>query len=170
VGRGAPESLALAGGDKSLLNKVMALEKNIMTSHSISAHLARELLAAAQKQASEMGLAVSICILDAAGRLKAFVSMDGAAPISHETAVKKAKMALGFGMPTGEDWYSFIKNDPILLHGVTQLPDFILLGGGSPLKWNQHVIGAIGVSGGHYKQDETCVTAAIQLLNQLAST
>jgi uncharacterized protein GlcG (DUF336 family) len=65
-------------------------------------------------------------------------------------------------MPTGDQWYQFIKDDPILLRGVEQLPDFILLGGGSPIMENNEVIGAIGVSGGHYKQDEEIVSLAIK--------
>ncbi len=120
-------------------------------------------LDAALKKAKELGLAVSICVLDAAGRLKTFHSMDGAPAISHETAQKKARLALGFGVPTGDAWFRFIENDPILFHGAQQLPDFILLGGGSPIRVGESMIGAMGVSGGHYKQDEQVVQAALDI-------
>ena len=91
-------------------------------------------------------------------------SMDGAPPVSHGAALKKAQTALGFGMPTGDTWWKFIENDPVLREGVGALPDFILLGGGAPLRDQGEVIGAIGVSGGHYKQDEICVLAAEEVL------
>jgi uncharacterized protein GlcG (DUF336 family) len=42
------------------------------------------------------------------------------------------------------------------------LPDFILLGGGSPILVEGKLIGAVGVSGGHYAQDEECVKAALE--------
>jgi uncharacterized protein GlcG (DUF336 family) len=90
--------------------------------------------------------------------------MDGAPAISHETSQKKAKLALGFGMPTGETWLKFIEKDPILHQGARDLPDFILLGGGSPIRLQDSLVGAIGVSGGHYKQDEEIVNAGLQAL------
>jgi uncharacterized protein GlcG (DUF336 family) len=141
----------------------------VLTHHSISSELAHALVAAAEKQAREIGLAISVCLLESSGRIKAFSAMDGAPPVSYEASIKKARTALGFGMNTGQDWYGFIKDDPILLNGVAQLPDFILLGGGSPLKWKGSVIGAIGISGGHYKQDEICVAAAVSELERRLS-
>jgi uncharacterized protein GlcG (DUF336 family) len=131
---------------------------------TLSSAAADRILTAAIKCAKEIGLNASICILDASGRMKAFHSMDAAPAISHETAGKKAKMALGFGMPTGETWLRFIENDPILRQGASQLPDFILLGGGSPIHWKGSLIGAVGVSGGHYKQDEQIVAAGLAAL------
>jgi len=121
-------------------------------------------LDAALKKAQEIGLAASICVLDAAGRMKAFHAMDGAPAISHETAQKKARLALGFGIPTGDAWFQFIEKDPILFHGAQHLPDFILLGGGSPIQSAGALVGAIGVSGGHYKQDEQVTQAALAAL------
>jgi len=41
------------------------------------------------------------------------------------------------------------------------------LGGGSPLKAKGALIGAIGVSGGHYAQDEKCVKAALEALQAI---
>ena len=137
----------------------------VQTTQSLNSHCAQLVLGAALTKAQAIGLKASICILDGAGRMKAFHSMDGAPAISHETAQKKAKMALGFGMPTGETWLRFIEKDPILMNGASQLPDFILLGGGSPIRLKGELIGAIGVSGGHYSQDEEVVAAALSELN-----
>ena len=58
-------------------------------------------------------------------------------------------------------WFSFIKDDPILREGVHDFRDFILMGGGVPIMSNNQVIGAIGISGGHYKQDQECASAAM---------
>jgi len=45
--------------------------------------------------------------------------------------------------------------------------DFVLLGGGSPIMINDELVGAIGVSGGHYKQDEECVQAGLSAIKLL---
>lgn len=112
--------------------------------------------------AVEKRLSIAVSVCDASGREIIFLRSDNTPIIADLTAKKKAKFAIGFKMPTGDQWYQFIKDDPILLRGVEQLPDFILLGGGSPIMENNEVIGAIGVSGGHYKQDEEIVSLAIK--------
>ena len=67
----------------------------------------------------------------------------------------------------GDKWYEIIKDDPILFNGIQQFEDFILLGGGSPVLDGDALIGAIGISGGYYKQDEDCVKAALDAFKLL---
>lgn len=131
---------------------------------TVANEAAEKMLRAAIEKAKEEQLPVTISIVDHSGILKAFIRMDGAPLISVETATKKAKLAAGFGFPTGEAWYNFIKDDPILMHGAQQLPDFILLGGGLPITVDGVVCGGIGVSGGHYKQDEAIASEALSAL------
>ena len=135
-----------------------------VTKQSISAELAHAMIAAAEKKAAEIGLAIAVTVVDEGGVLKAFSRMDGAALVAVGASRKKALTAVGFGIPTGETWHNFIKDDPILLHGAQHLDDFILLGGGSPIVVDGALVGAIGVSGGHYHQDEICTRAALELL------
>ncbi|NDG85603.1 MAG: heme-binding protein, partial [Proteobacteria bacterium] len=123
----------------------------VTTRPTITTEGAELLIQKSIETAKAVGLAISVCVLDSSGRLKSFSSMDEAPAVSLEACIKKAKTAVGFGIPTGEPWHDFIKNDPILLQGAQQLPDFILLGGGSPVFSRGRLIGAIGVSGGHYK-------------------
>ena len=139
------------------------------TRASITAELARALIAAAEQKAAEIGLKISTTIVDESGVLKAFGRMDGAPLVSIDASRKKAVTAVGFGLPTGDTWYGFIKDDPILLHGAQHLKDFILLGGGAPVVVGGALVGAIGVSGGHYHQDEACVRAALALLAEPAA-
>lgn len=133
---------------------------------SITAELAHAMIAAAEREAAVLGLQVVTAIVDESGVLKAFSRMDGAPLVSVSAARKKALTAVGFGLPTGETWHEFIKDDPILLIGAQQLDDFTLLGGGAPVRVAGALIGAIGVSGGHYRQDEACVRAALALLQE----
>ncbi len=137
---------------------------NIITKHSISVEAAQKLILNACNKAKDIKLNIAVTILDEGGNLKAFQRMDGAVLIANSASHKKAFTALGFGMPTGDTWYGFIKDDPILMNGANSLKDFTLLGGGSPIMIGGELVGAIGVSGGHYKQDEECVNAALNSL------
>ncbi len=123
---------------------------------------AQALLEAGIAQATSEGISVSITVLDSAGRLLAFLRMDDAPHVSIETSLKKARTAVGLGMPTGQAWLDFVRGDLILEGGVAQLPDFILLGGGVPVRLGDQLVGALGVSGGHYSQDERVAAAALR--------
>lgn len=61
---------------------------------------------------------------------------------------------VGFGIPSEQAWFDLIKDDPILREGVHNFDDFILLGGESQIVIDNKIVGAIGISGDHYKQDE----------------
>lgn len=131
---------------------------------SVSINSCKIMIEAAEKKANEMGLAVTITIVDESGIKKAYSRMDGAPLISVKASHKKALTAIGFGLPSGTAWFEFIKDDPILREGAHDFDDFILVGGGSPILINNKIAGAIGISGGHYKQDEECVKAALNCL------
>lgn len=122
---------------------------------------------AAITKAEELNINISITFVDESGVLKAFSRMDSSSLVTVDASRKKAITAVGLGIPSGDSWYLFIKDDPILFHGVQQFKDFILLGGGSPIFDMGSIIGAIGISGGHYKQDEECVNAAIEAFNRI---
>lgn len=135
---------------KSILKKSISYESCMVMSES------------AIKKAEELKINISITFVDESGVLKAFFRMDKSPLVSVDASRKKAITAVGLGIPSGDSWYSFIKDDPILFNGVQQFKDFILLGGGSPILDDGSIIGAIGISGGHYKQDEECVKAALE--------
>ncbi|MBI2643948.1 MAG: heme-binding protein [Candidatus Wildermuthbacteria bacterium] len=118
------------------------------------------MVVAAMKKAQEIGVPSSIAVCDADGTLKAFVRMDGAALLSVRVAQQKAWTAISFGMATHQ-WFEFIKGDPPLLHGIVHQQDLIVFGGGYPIKEGNDIIGGIGVSGGHYSQDQQVAEAGL---------
>lgn len=131
---------------------------------SISLEAALVAARAAQAHAASIGIAIAVSVVDQSGVSKLFCRMDGAPLLASEAAWKKARTAVGFGMPTGESWHSFIKDDPILNAGAHALQDFMLLGGGQPIYDGEVLVGAIGVAGGHYAKDEACAKAALLAL------
>jgi uncharacterized protein GlcG (DUF336 family) len=131
---------------------------------SISTEAAREAIVAAEAKASEIGTPMVIAICDDGGVLKAFSRMDGAALLSVQVAQDKAYTAVGFGMPT-HGWHGFIKDDPPLADGATAGIDrLVIFGGGYPISIDGEVVGAIGVSGGHYSQDQEVAEAGLAAL------
>ncbi|RXZ64830.1 GlcG/HbpS family heme-binding protein [Pelagerythrobacter rhizovicinus] len=136
---------------------------NSIEKRSITQEASDKLIAAATAKAEEMGVPMCISIVDESGNLKAFRRMDGAALLSVDIATNKAYTAVSFGMPS-HGWYDFIKNDPPLLHGIVHTPRLVVFGGGYPVSENDQVIGAIGVSGGHYEQDMAVAEAALAAL------
>jgi len=131
---------------------------------SLTLETAFEMIFAANKKAAELQMNICVTIVDESGILKAYSRMDGAPLIAVDASRKKAITAVGFGIPTGDQWYNFIKDDPILREGAHNFNDFFLLGGGLPIVIEDVLCGAIGISGGHYKQDEECALAAIETL------
>ena len=134
------------------------------TKASISLIDAERMVKAAFAKASEKGLSIAATIVDESGITKFFARMDGAPLIAVDASRKKALTAVGFGMPTGESWFNFIKDDPILREGVHDFTDFMLMGGGFPIVADAKIIGAIGISGGHYTTDQECARAALNSL------
>src|SRR5579871_4791864 len=143
---------------------------NLSTSKaSITLEAANLVLDAAQKQAAAQGTPMVIAIVDESGVEKAFRRMDGAPLLSVEIARDKAYTAVAFGLPS-HAWFDFIKNDPPLLHGIVKTPRLVVFGGGYPLNVGGQVIGAIGVSGGHYEQDMKVAEAGVAALSSAGST
>jgi len=130
---------------------------------SIDAETTQRLIAAAIEKSREMGKAMSIAIVNEAGQLKGFHSMDGAGHLTVQIAQDKAWTATSFGIPT-HVWWDFIKNDPPLLHGITHTPRLIIFGGGYPVMEEGQMIGAIGVSGGHYSEDMEVARHALEAI------
>lgn len=141
-----------------------------MSSIQISTIDAQTALAAIQgaaAKATTLKLAMSIAVTDGSGQLKAFLRMDGASLISLQIAQDKAYTSSATGLPT-HLWHDYIKDDAPLLHGIVHTPRFVIFGGGFPIKENGQVVGAIGLSGGHYSQDMQCAEAALAAI--VAST
>jgi uncharacterized protein GlcG (DUF336 family) len=137
---------------------------NTFPKTSISTELAHRMIAAAEAEATDMGIPFVIAIVDDSGVLKAFSRMDGAALLAVQVAQDKAYTAVGFGLPT-DGWHDFIKDDPPLAAGATTGIDrLVVFGGGFPIDIDGNRVGAIGVSGSHWSQDMEVARAGLTAL------
>ncbi|MGH3264825.1 MAG: GlcG/HbpS family heme-binding protein [Trebonia sp.] len=133
---------------------------------SVSTELAHRIIAAAEAKAIEIGTPMVIAVCDESGVLKAFSRMDGAALLSVQIAQDKAYTAVGFGMPS-DAWHPFIKDDPPLAAGaVGGIDRLVIFGGGYPIQRGEQIIGALGVSGGHYTQDMEVAQAGLAAIGR----
>ena len=130
---------------------------------SIDNTTALKLVDAAARKAEEIGIKICIAVADDSAQLKAFLRMDGAPALSIPIAQDKAHTSASFGVRT-DKLFDWMKDDPPLLHGITQYPRFIVFGGGYPIREDGYVVGAIGISGGHYTQDMQCAEAALSAI------
>ena len=137
---------------------------NTRTKQTLTLDAAIRISEQARKEAESMGKPMCIAITDETGQLLHFVRMDGAAQLSIDIAVDKAYTAIGFGIPT-HVWHDFIKDDPPLASGApTGIKRLIVFGGGYPITVDNQIVGGIGVSGGHYTEDQKVAEAGLAAL------
>ena len=114
---------------------------------------------AALGRSKELGTKMNIAIVDAGANLTAFAREDGAWLGSIDIAVKKARTARFFDMPTGGIGKLSQPGGSLynIEHSNTGL---ITFPGGIPLKnADGEVVGAIGVSGSTVENDHTVADA-----------
>jgi uncharacterized protein GlcG (DUF336 family) len=120
---------------------------------------ARQVIAAAEKEATSVGQPMNIAVVDEGGNLIAHVRMDGAWMGSVDISIKKAWTSRAFDISTkdlGENSHPGQQ-----FYGIHASNDgrVMIFAGGIPLKRKGKVVGAIGVSGGSGKQDQTVAEA-----------
>ena len=130
-----------------------------MDTKDISFDQAAPVVQAAMKKAAELGLKQNIAVVDAGANLKAFARMDGAWLGSIDIAVKKAKTARFFDMPTGEVGKLSQPGESLYMIEASN-GGLITFPGGVPLKTSDGtVVGAVGVSGSSVENDHACAEA-----------
>jgi len=126
---------------------------------------AETVIKSAHAKAAEIGIAVSIAVLDSAGHPKAFSRMDGAWLGSIDVAMKKARTAVLFEAGTQTIWE--ICKPGAQAHGIEHTNDgLVTFAGGIPIKTEAgKLAGAIGVSGGQVAQDFEIARAGLAALS-----
>jgi uncharacterized protein GlcG (DUF336 family) len=116
-------------------------------------------IAAAVKKAQALKTHMCIAVVDSGANLKAFHRMDDAWVGSIDIAIKKAKTAVYFGMPTGQ--IGKLSQPGAPLFGIEHSNDgLITFPGGLPIVDKDGVlVGAIGVSGSAVENDHAVALA-----------
>ncbi len=131
---------------------------------NITLEQAQKAVEAAKSKAKEIDTKMNICIVDAGANQVAFVRMDGAWLGSADIALKKAKTARFFDMPTG-DIGGLSQPGGSLFNIEHSNGGLITFPGGVPIKDAKGtIIGAIGVSGSSVENDHTVAVAGAEWL------
>ncbi|HEV7301126.1 MAG TPA: heme-binding protein [Tepidisphaeraceae bacterium] len=164
MGTGSDRNVALAqdaGGTAAGSNAMSAPAGNNapLTTKDISLEQANQIVSAAIQKARDTNTKMDIAVVDAGGNLKSFARMDGAWIGSIDIAIRKAKTARFFDMPTGEIGKLSQPGGPLYNIEISN-GGLISFPGGIPLKdADGTVIGAIGVSGSTVENDHTVAEA-----------
>ncbi len=122
-------------------------------------------LKASEKRARELGIVVSIAIVDDYGVLIAFSRMDGALHVSPRFAHAKAFTAAALGMPSGDVAAYAGEGKPYFGVNTSFGGEMMIIAGGLPVKIGGKIVGAVGVGGStDVNQDVECARAAMSAL------
>jgi uncharacterized protein GlcG (DUF336 family) len=120
---------------------------------------AKNVIAAAEKKAAEIGQPMNIAVVDAGGNLIAHVRMDGAWIGSIDISINKAYTSRAFDIATQDLAQHSQPGSQFYGIHVSNGGRVMIFAGGIPLKRAGKVVGAVGVSGGSGEQDQSVAEA-----------
>jgi uncharacterized protein GlcG (DUF336 family) len=124
--------------------------------------LAIEMMNAAKTKAIEIKAPMSIAVLDAGANLLSFQRMDGAELGGPNFAVDKAYTSVTNRIETGELRARVAPDGDLPGMSANGNGRYIAFAGGIPCWDGDHVVGAIGVTGGSWDEDQICAEAGIE--------
>jgi uncharacterized protein GlcG (DUF336 family) len=120
---------------------------------------ARQIIAAAEKKAKELGQPMNIAVADGGGNLVAHVRMDDAWLGSIDISINKAFTSRAFDISTKDLAKHAQSGGQFFGIHVSNGGRVMIFAGGVPLRRAGKVVGAVGVSGGSGEQDHAVAEA-----------
>lgn len=139
---------------------VTAHAQAVRSEKNMSLELANQIASAAVAACTANGYNVAVTVVDRAGTVRAVQRADNAGPHTLGASQQKAYTSASAKNNTSAMLETSQKNPGAATLG--DIPGFLLLGGGVPVKVGNEVIGAVGIGGapgGHL--DEQCAIAAL---------
>jgi uncharacterized protein GlcG (DUF336 family) len=131
---------------------------------TITLNDAKNIIAAAEKKAAEIGQPMNIAAIDAGRNLVAHERMDGAWIGSIDISIKKAFTSRAFDIATKDLAKQAQPGGQFFGIHASNDGNIMIFAGGIPLKRDGQVVGAIGVSGGMGEQDQAIAEAGAAAL------
>ncbi len=135
------------------------------TTESLTLAEARQIIAAGEQKAEEIGVPYNLAVVDAGGNLVAHARMDGAWLGSIDISIHKAWTSRAFDMATEQLAKMAQSGKPLFGINSTNHEKVVIFAGGMPVKRGASVVGAVGASGGTVEQDQKVVEAAVKGVN-----
>ena len=142
---------------------VLACSAQLADKKAMTLEVAKQMAAAAEKEAVNNKWTMVIAILDDGGNLVLLQRMDETQIGSIEVAIQKARSAISFKRPTKvfEDAVAAGRTALLRLEGAVPIE------GGVPITVDRKIIGAIGASGGTSAQDGQVAKAGVDALPKI---
>lgn len=138
----------------------------VRTEKNMSLELANQIAAASVAACAANGYAVAATVVDRAGTVRAVQRADHAGPHTLGASLQKAFTSASAKNNTQAMLEVSQKNPGAANLG--DIPGFLLLGGGVPVKIGNEVIGAVGIGGAPAGNlDEQCAVAALDKVKDL---
>jgi uncharacterized protein GlcG (DUF336 family) len=128
--------------------------------------LATEMTKAAMTKAIEINAPMSIAVLDTGANLLSFQRMDGAELGGPNFAVDKAYTSVTNRIETGDLRARVAPDGDLPGMYANGNGRYIAFAGGIPCWDGDRVVGAIGVSGGSWDEDQICAQAGIEIFKR----
>ena len=126
---------------------------------SLTTEQTKQITNQAEAKAQEMGLAISVCVVDENALMKGFLKMDGAWFTTNGIAQGKAKAAAGTKRSNGET--ADRAGRPVFQYQLIHM-GAVFAQGGEPIFEGNACVGAVGVSGAPSgSEDEEIAHAAL---------
>jgi uncharacterized protein GlcG (DUF336 family) len=138
----------------------------VRSERNMSLELANQIAAASVAACQAGGYSVTATVVDRAGSVRAVQRADNAGPHTVDASQRKAYTSASARNTTLAMMDNAQKNPGAA--NLVNIPGFLLLGGGVPVKAGNEVIGAVGIGGapgGHL--DEQCALAALDKVKDL---
>lgn len=133
-----------------------------MTSGALTLHGAERLVLVARQRAEQLGVQVSVAVVDDGGHLIAFGRMDGAEIAGPTLAIDKAFTAVAHRASTAELGVLAAPGGPLYGLHANGGGRYVIFAGGIPLvDGSGTFVGAVGVSGASAEDDASCAQAAV---------
>lgn len=133
----------------------------------LNLEVAKEIIAASEKEAKNIDVRMVISIADAGGNLIATHRMDDAWIASIDIATNKAWTSVALKMPTENLEEETVPSGSLYGLNTTNDGRIVVFGGGIPLEVDGQVVGAIGVSGSAVSDDIQVAKAGADAFNKL---
>ncbi|TWT00591.1 heme-binding protein [Planomicrobium sp. CPCC 101079] len=133
--------------------------------YKITLDVAKEIIAGAEEEAKNIGVAMVISVVDDGGNLIAIHRMDDAWLASIDIAQNKAWTSVALKMPTANLAEATVPAAELFGLNTTNNGRLVVFGGGIPLLVEEKVVGAIGVSGSSVPHDVQVAEAGVNAFN-----
>jgi len=141
----------------------------VITKSHITYAAASRIVEAGLSTARSMGINAAIVVTQGSGEIVAVASTPNGNPRGWRGGLAKATVAAGLGISTELFLEKRLKQDEVLWRALSNNPDNMFVPGGVPLKVGDQVVGAVGVSGGHYEDDAKVAQAVADAFTALLS-